>query len=185
MKPHLQGDPLGTIDLDCALGPFRLTGRLDLGRPAALVQYRYADVRAKDLLRAWVHHLSLGVGAGGRYAGRCVVLGRDRGYFLGPVPDGERLLAGLLDLYWKGLTMPLRFFPETAQVYVAGLLKGKTEEEAIRAAVRVWGGDHGYPEGQDPYVRLCFGESDPLDVEFRELAGTILRPLLEQAVEER
>jgi exodeoxyribonuclease V gamma subunit len=185
VKPHLQGEPLGTIDLDCALGPFRLMGRLDLGRPAALVQYRYADIRAKDLLRAWVHHLSLGIGAGDRYPGRCVVLGRDRGYSLGPVPDGERLLAGLLDLYWRGLTMPLRFFPETARVYVAGLLKGKTDEEAHKAAVRLWGADRGYPEGKDPYVRLCFGEPEPLDAEFRELAGAILRPLLELAVEER
>jgi hypothetical protein len=82
--------------------------------------------------------------------------------------------------------MPLRFFPETARVYVAGLLKGKTDEEAHKAAVRLWGADRGYPEGKDPYVRLCFGgEPEPLDAEFRELAGAILRPLLELAVEER
>src|SRR5690606_13456074 len=77
LKPHLRGEPLGAVDLDRTLGPFRLTGRLELGRPAALVHYRYADVRAKDLLRAWIHHLSLGAGAGERYPGRCVVLGKD------------------------------------------------------------------------------------------------------------
>ena len=184
VKPHLQGDPLGPVDLDCELGPFRVTGRLEIGRPAALVQYRYADIRAKDLLRAWIHHLCLGIGAGDRYPGRCVVVGRDRGYTLGPVPDGEQLLWGLLEIYWRGMTMPLRFFPETARVYVANLLKGKTGEEALKAASRTWGADRGYAEGRDPYFQFCFGGPDPLDGEFRELAGAILGPLLERAVEE-
>jgi len=185
VKPHLRGEPLGTIDLDCTLGPFRITGRLDLGMPAALVQYRYADVRAKDLLRAWIHHLCLGIGTEGRYPGRCVLLGKDRRYSLGPVRDGERLLVGLLEIYWRGMTMPLRFFPETARVYIASLLRGKTEEEALKAAGRTWSSDRGYSEGQDPYFHFCFGEADPLDGEFRELADAVLRPLLELAVEER
>jgi exodeoxyribonuclease V gamma subunit len=185
VKPHLRGEPLGTIDLDCTLGPFRITGRLDLGMPAALVQYRYADVRAKDLLRAWIHHLCLGIGTEGRYPGRCVLLGKDRRYSLGPVRDGERLLAGLLEVYWRGMTMPLRLFPETARAYIASLLRGKTEEEALKAAGRTWSSDRGYSEGRDPYFHFCFGEADPLDGEFRELADAVLRPLLESAVEER
>ena len=185
LKPHLRGEPLGAVDLDRELGPFRLTGRLELGRPGALVQYRYADVRAKDLLRAWIHHLSLAEAAGGRYPGRCVVLGRDRGYALGPVGDGERLLRDLLETYWRGLTMPLPFFPETARVYVANLLRGKTAEEALRAAGRTWASERGHAEGQDPYFRFCFGEADALGGEFRELAEAVLRPLLEKAEEVR
>ncbi len=183
LKPHLKGEPLGPIDLDLTLGPFRLTGRLQLGMPAALVHYRYADIRAKDLLRAWVHHLSLGIGAGDRYPGRCVVLGKDREYSLGPVRDGERLLLGLLEIYWRGLTTPLHFFPETARVYIGNLLKGKTGEDALRAASGTWMSQYGRPEGMDPYFRYCFGEADPLGEEFRELAEAVLRPLLELAVE--
>ena len=183
LKPHLRGEPLGAVDLDRTLGPFRLTGRLELGRPAALVQYRYADLRAKDLLRAWIHHLSLGAGAGERYPGRCVVLGKDRGYALGPVDDGERLLAGLLETYWRGLTMPLPFFPETARVYVANLLRGKAGEDALRAAGRTWASERGHAEGQDPYFRFCFDGADALGGEFRELAEAVLRPLFESAEE--
>jgi exodeoxyribonuclease V gamma subunit len=186
VRPHLQGEPLGAIDLDRTLGPFRLTGRLPLGMPAGLVHYRFARVRSKDLLRAWIHHLSLGVGAGERYPGRCVVLGREEGYALGPVEDGERLLTELLEAYWRGLAMPLPFFPETARVYVARLLKGKTDEEALREAGRTWASDRGYAEGQDPYLRFCFGGgTDALGGGFRELAGAILRPLLEHAEEVR
>jgi len=185
LKPHLQGEPLGAVDLDRTLGPFRLTGRLPLGLPAGLVHYRYADVRAKDLLRGWIHHLALGAGAGDRYPGRCVVLGRDGGWLLGPVADGERLLLELLEIYWRGLAAPLPFFPETARVYIGSLLKGKTEGDALKAAARVWASDRGYAEGQDPYFRFCFEGTDPLGDEFRELAGAVLGPLLERAEEVR
>ncbi|MBK7552082.1 MAG: exodeoxyribonuclease V subunit gamma [Syntrophaceae bacterium] len=186
VRPHLRGEPLGTIDLDCALGPFRLTGRLPLGMPSGLVHYRFAAVRSRDLLRAWIHHLALGAGAGERYPGRCVVLGREEGYAFGPVEGRERLLEDLLETYWCGLTMPLPFFPETARVYVSRLLKGKTGDEALRDAGRTWAPERGYAEGQDPYFRFCFGGGkEALDDRFRELAGAILGPLLEHAGEVR
>jgi exodeoxyribonuclease V gamma subunit len=183
LRPHIEGEPLGAIDLDRALGPFRLTGRLQLGKTSALVHYRYADIKAKDLLRAWIHHLSLAIGGGDRYPGRCVLMGKDTGYVFGPVGDAEGLLIGLLEIYWRGLMMPLRFFPETARAYIENLLKGKTSEDALKHAKQVWAPYRGYSERQDPYFQFCFGEADPLDGEFRELAGAVLRPLLESAVE--
>ena len=183
LRPHLLGEPLGAIDLDRTLGPFRLTGRLQLGMPAALVHYRYADIKAKDLLRAWIHHLSLAIGGGDRYPGRCVLMGKDAGYVFGPVGDAEGVLFGLLEIYWRGLMMPLRFFPETARVYIENILKGKNGEDALKHARQAWAPYRGYSERQDPYFQFCFGESDPLDGEFVELATAILKPLLERAGE--
>ena len=176
LRPHLKGEPLGAVDLDCALGPFRLTGRLPLGLPSALVHYRYASIKAKDLLRSWIHHLALSAGGSGRYPGRCVIIGQDRGYVLGPVADAESILLGLLEIYWRGLTRPLHFFPDTARAYAEALRKGRTEEEALRAARSKWSTDFGFAEGDDPYYRLCFGEGDPIDSEFAELAEAILQP---------
>jgi exodeoxyribonuclease V gamma subunit len=183
LRPHLQGEPIGAIDLDRTLGPFRLTGRLQLGMPAALVHYRYADIKAKDLLRAWIHHLSLNIGGGDRYPGRCVLMGKDTGYVFGPVGDAEGVLLSLLEIYWRGLMMPLRFFPETARAYIENLLKGKTGEDALKCARQAWAPYRGYSERQDPYFQFCFGDADPLDGEFRELADAVLRPLFELAVE--
>ncbi len=184
LRPHLLGEPLGAVDLDCALGPFRLTGRLSLGLPSALVHYRYASIKAKDLLRSWIHHLALSAGGSSRYPGRCVIIGQDRGYVLGPVADAEGILLGLLEIYWRGLTRPLHFFPDSARAYAEALRKGRTEEEALRAARSKWSTDFGFAEGDDPYYRLCFGEGDPIDSKFAELAGAILLPLLERAGEE-
>jgi exonuclease V gamma subunit len=110
-------------------------------------------------------------------------MGKDAGYVFGPVGDAEGVLLGLLENYWRGLTMPLRFFPETARAYMVTLLKGKTEEDALKHAKQQWAPYRGYAERQDPYFQFCFDEADPLDGEFRELAGAVLRPLLESAVE--
>ena len=184
LRPHLTGEPLGAVDLDCALGPFRLTGRLQLGSTSALVHYRYASIKAKDLLRSWIHHLALSARGSGRYPGRCVIIGQDGGYVLGPVADAESILLGLLEIYWRGLTRPLHFFPDTARAYAEALRKGRTQEEALRAARSKWSTDYGFAEGDDPYYRMCFDGQDPLDGEFAELATAILKPLLERAGEE-
>jgi exodeoxyribonuclease V gamma subunit len=75
------------------------------------------------------------------------------------------MLARMLSRYWQGLTMPLKFFPKSSLAY---LHKGSFE-----AAHKVWKhGDH--PESGDPYYRLVFGGSDPLDAEFAEIAADIL-----------
>jgi len=88
-------------------------------------------------------------------------------------------------MYWRGLTAPLPFFPETARAYIASLRKEKSDAEALKAAGRVWAPDRGYAEGQDPYFSFCFDGPDPLGDDFRELAAAVLGPLLEQAVEVR
>jgi len=178
LEPHRRGESLGLIDFDQALGPFRLTGRLPLGFPAALVYYRYADIKAKDLLRAWIHHLCLVIAGPECYPGRCVIVGKDKGYVLGSPGDAQGALLNLLEMYWRGMRMPLHFFPETAWDYVGRLLKGKAPEDALESARSKWLSQYGVPEGQDPYYRLCFGKADPLDGEFRELADAIMRPLL-------
>jgi exodeoxyribonuclease V gamma subunit len=179
LRPHLTGESLGAVDLDLALGSFRLTGRIDGGLPAALVHYRFASVRTKDLLRAWIHHLVLSLGGAGRYSGRCVLFGQDAEHVFGPVEGAEGILRGLLDHDWTGLKKPLHFFPETSRAYTEALRKGKTEEEARKVARNTWSSDYGFAERDDPYYRLCFGEEDPLDVEFQDLAELVLRPVLE------
>ncbi|MCK7504877.1 MAG: exodeoxyribonuclease V subunit gamma [Desulfobacterales bacterium] len=147
LRPHLTGEPLGAVDLDCALGPFRLTGRLQLGSTSALVHYRYASIKAKDLLRSWIHHLALSARGSGRYPGRCVIIGQDGGYVLEPVADAESILLGLLEIYWRGLTRPLHFFPDTARAYAEALRKGRTQR----------GSPESRPQQMDDGLRLCRG----------------------------
>jgi hypothetical protein len=37
---------------------------------------------------------------------------------------------------------------------------------------------HSAPEREDPYIQLCFGEADPFDESFAQLAREIFNPIL-------
>jgi exodeoxyribonuclease V gamma subunit len=86
----------------------------------------------------------------------------------------------LLEIYGKGLKAPLPFFPETSLAYAEALSGGKrSEADALRKAENTWmGNERQRGEGDDPYFRLCFGTSSPLDKEFRETALAVFGPLL-------
>jgi exodeoxyribonuclease V gamma subunit len=101
-----------------------------------------------------------------------------------PLPQAPELLASLLDLYWKGLAKPLRFFPQTAWAYADAALKqegGRSRQEPIAVARVKWEGHPftGAPdECEDPYFDLCFRNTDPLDDEFEQTARAVFEPLL-------
>jgi exodeoxyribonuclease V gamma subunit len=92
-------------------------------------------------------------------------------------------LTGILEKYWQGLRKPSAFFPQTSFEYGQSILeKGLDQEEALLKAGEKWVGNDFQPgsgEGQDPYYERCFGETDPLDQEFQDLAVEIFGPLLE------
>ena len=185
LRPHLKGEPLGAVDLDCALGPFRLTGRLQLGLPSALVHYRYASIKAKDLLRSWIHHLALSAGGSGRYPGRCVIIGQDRGYVLGPVADAESILLGLLEIYWQRAHEA----PALLSRYRAGLHGDPSQGKDRRGSPESRGQDvvvglRILPRGMTPTTGCVLTRQDPLDASSWSLPTAILKPLLERAGEE-
>ena len=99
-------------------------------------------------------------------------------------PDAPELLAGLLDLYWKGLTRPLKFFPQTAWAYAEAALKqeaGESKQDPIGVARLSWEGNpfSEVPgECEDAYFDLCFRNVDPLDEEFQQTARAVFEPLL-------
>ena len=102
-----------------------------------------------------------------------------------PVEDSETLLKTLLDLYWAGLKKPLHFFPGAAWEYVRMILeKEKQPEIALKQAHAEWvGSDYRRGECEDLYYQLCFGTTDPLDEEFRQVACKIYEPILQNSGE--
>ncbi|MDZ7697407.1 MAG: exodeoxyribonuclease V subunit gamma [Deltaproteobacteria bacterium] len=178
--------------LDAALdvGGFRLTGRLHNIYPGHLFQHRYAVIKARDRLRIWVHHLVLNAAAGTGYPCNSVLAGlkkrtRERVWWACEYGALEpqralRILDALLRVYWEGLIRPLHFFPDSAYRYARDLLeKGKSAQEALDAAKRIWtGSDFSRGEGDDPHYRLCFRETDPLDAAFEAVSEEVFGPLL-------
>jgi exodeoxyribonuclease V gamma subunit len=83
----------------------------------------------------------------------------------------------LLNIYWEGLRKPLHFFPESSLAYAEQTAKGTGPEKAMRTAQSKWNAFE-YSEKEDSYYNLCFGQIDPLDAEFRELARAVFEPML-------
>ena len=114
--------------------------------------------------------------------------------------DAAALLRQLLDIYWQGLSQPLRFFPSSALAFAEADIKRQqkqaraaqsaaTKKPAKPAATTSpldkaraeWEGSD-FPkrdgEREDVSFDLCFRNVDPLDGEFAQLALTVFTPIL-------
>lgn len=165
--------PLAPLDLDLEVGGYRLTGRLDRIWPCGMIRYRCATTKAKDLVSAWIEHLALNGAAAEGYPLQSSLLMTDGCTDFKPVADAAELLGTLLDLYWQGLTMPLRFYPESAREYAK-----KGEWNLGRARARWEPAYDREGEGDDPHFRLCFRDADPFTVDFERAARLVMEPLL-------
>lgn len=164
---------LARIEFDLPLAGFRLTGCLDNIWPERMVRYRCAKVKAKDRLQVWLEHLLLNALQPEGYPRETVLVMADGTTSFRPVEDAAAILITLLEHYWQGLRLPLRFFPVSSMEYAHKL------EWKLERAIRAWeGGFKAKGEGEDPAFRLCFGESAPFDDEFQRIARSVLEPLL-------
>ena len=171
---------LEALDINLAFGEFRLTGRLTGMTLTGRVGYRLASMKANDVLNLWLHHLALNAMAPEGAVLQSYWVAEDKDVILEPVKNPELLLRALLDLYWQGTRRLLHFFPKSALAYVEKLQRGKTGEEALRAARLVWEGS-GYqsfpPESANTYYQLAFQDIDPLDVAFIDVAQMVFIPV--------
>jgi exodeoxyribonuclease V gamma subunit len=164
--------PLLAVDL-----PFVLQGEdwavatlLTERREAGLVLHRYDDTRASDYLAAWLTHLVAAAASPDPTETRWI--SRDGSFRFTPCNDAQSILESLLQLYRRGLSEPIHFFPKSAWKYIqSGRDLGKA-----RAA---WHPTYGGARGEDKHeaYRLALrGIGDPLDADFIACAETVFGP---------
>jgi exodeoxyribonuclease V gamma subunit len=157
---------------DEALGSFRITGKLDGIHGERKISYRCAKLKAKDEIRCWIEHLALNAFAPEGYPRESLLIMTDAARGFGPVAEARELLATLLEAFWQGLQLPLRFFPVSSLEFAASGLLGNARGK--------WESGFFPGEGEDPHFRLCFGQDpDPLGGDFSELAQRLLGPLVQ------
>ena len=186
-RPYLCDPAPEPWDVAIHLSGLALVGRLDRIYGGRLVYWRYAALKARDWLRAWIYHLAAQCADTG-LSKPTILIGlaekkkqrQQTGVQFGAVRDPKGTLEGLLEIYQAGLTQAIPFFPETSWAYARRFLNDSTgSNAALKAADRVWRGSrHSRGEGEDPYYRLCFGGVDPLDGVFEDLAIAVFEPLL-------
>jgi len=181
LASYRKGNSLEPLEADLQLGDLRLTGRIENIYGNGLLQFRYADVKPKDRLKIWVCHLMLNEIRKQTYPCNSILACKDEDYRYVQVSESGSLLEELLRVYRQGLSEPIHFFPRSSLAYAEALYRKKKEPgEAIDAARKEWEGSDfgGMAECKDPYFRLCFGHTDPLDETFEELARIIFEPMM-------
>jgi len=161
---------LDPLQIDVVIGDYRVSGSLAGIWPDHLLRSRCAKRSGRDQMRLWIEHLFLNLMRIKGYPCTSVLVTTDGTLRLLPVSESEAYLRLLLDFYWSGLRQPLKFFPRSSFAY------GRKWD--LGSARNAWRGDH-YPECDDPYYQLCFGDSDPLDSDFQRVTQTLLEPFLQ------
>ena len=184
LRPHLGDGYVAPVQVDHTLGEFRLTGEVRRLTINGSLHYRCTSIKAKDVLRFWIQHLVVNTACPGGTPRGGVLLGREEAFKALPLGDAPEILARLLELYWRGLKRPLKFFPQTARAYVEAALKresGESRQDPTGVARGSWEGNSFTKvpgECEDPYFDLCFRNVDALDEEFQQTARAVFEPLL-------
>jgi exonuclease V gamma subunit len=180
-------------ELDLVLGDFRVVGRFPHVTSKALLAYRPSQITPKDRMRTWVRHVAWCATATAGYPRHSVLVGEQARVQMPGALEYQPLetkaargvLAELLELYWRGLREPLRFFPKTSLKFAEidlnnGERGPETWRDSLGKARGEWETDR-FKEGEqdDDYFKICFHQFDPLDGDFIALAQQIGGPLLE------
>jgi exodeoxyribonuclease V gamma subunit len=182
VRKQIEGMESASLEVEAALNGLLVQGRIDGIYPRFLVQYRYARAKAKDHMSLWIKHLFFNLSENHEGSGESMLVASDGTWKYRPIDSPEKILEQMADLFLTGLEKPLPFFPETSLVYARLILDGKKREAyALEKARERWLGNEFLPgtgEREDDYYHLCFGNTDPLDEAFRNLAVEIYASLL-------
>jgi len=175
-----RGEALPPLDIDLKLPGGRIIGRIASLRGERLVRYRYTKLKAKDQLRLWVEHLALNCANACGYPLDSTFIASDCAIHLPPIEECREYLDGLLELYRKGMSYPVKFFPETSLEYAKKARDPKKAARALGDARGKWHGSEFFPgEGKDQHCRRLFGDDEPpLDGDFTATALSVWEPLL-------
>jgi exodeoxyribonuclease V gamma subunit len=186
LRAQLPAQAIPPLDLELVLGEFRVTGRIAGRNATGPLLYRCANLKPKDILRAWLLHLA--VHAAQPAGATTTLVGEDGLREYSTPPDAQALLKALLDLYWQGLSAPLKFFPNTALAFAEADAKGrqkkpsKASKPPLEKAREAWeGSEYNQRDGEqeEAHIALCFRDADPLDEEFMALARRVFGPILQ------
>jgi exodeoxyribonuclease V gamma subunit len=179
----IRGRELKSKHVTLSIGDYTVSGQIDNVGPMGLVQYRYAAIKPKDVIRSWISHLvlnSLSGTAGPEDGVSTFYAGREGIYKFAPAAESLSYLEKLLELYWQGITEPLYFFPQASFAFAREIHKNKNEADALHKAAIAWEGNNFNKKGEknDPYNLLCCKHMDLANPLFTEQAKTVFLPAL-------
>ncbi len=184
LAPYLETLAAEPAHIDRRIGEFHLTGVISNIGADHLFYWRNGSFRAKDRIEVRLSQLAWM--AAGNEPLPATVLHLERGAASvatldAPDPNAESI-GNWMEAWWRGLSTPLRFFPESSLACAEQLAKG-AEGKAISAARLKWRGHYRQTapsESENPHNRLVWNldeEDDPFSEEFAGLAKALLAPM--------
>ncbi len=171
IRPRME-PALPAREIALTIDGIRLHGEIHGLSVDGCTRYRGAKLRGEDRVALWLPHLALGA-VGLPLASVHIAL--DGQLTLAPMVEGAATqLTNLVELYHRGQREPLPFFPNSAWAYAVSMAKDGDDAVAIKAALKIWRAH----EGKKPEYRSAFRRPEPLDDDFRTLAGMIYGPLI-------
>lgn len=125
------GLPIGDIPVDLKIGQYRLTGTLTNLYLNGSLFFRYANLKGKDFITAWLHHLL--INQLGQQATH-LISADDRLHFDANLSN-EDYLPPLIDIYRRGRRQPDAFFVEAALAYLKQAANLKSKKPPLDAAI--------------------------------------------------
>ena len=185
INDHIKNDRFEDRDVAFNIADFRISDRITGGHECGVSKIIYAKSKPKYLLNTWIYHLIVCVLLKDENRVRSLLICKDTAWEFAKVFNAADILKNLFELYWKGLSEPLHFFPEASFEYAVNILrKHRTTHEALIAGRRKWeGNEFSRGESKDPYYELCFDKYDPLDEDFEKASMIIFEPLLKHCSE--
>jgi exodeoxyribonuclease V gamma subunit len=159
VEPLLR-QPVEPAEVNLTVDGVRLTGRLTSLCRCGRVTFRPANLKAKDRLQLWIHHLALLLLQPEGVEPCSVHVGKDSTVRLEEVRDPQAELAALISHFYEGLNQPLHFYPESSRAWA----KGTSVSAAWRSSYNRKG------EGDDPAYEIGLRGHAPFDRQFEELA---------------
>lgn len=175
--------PKPAVIKELTFNGFELHGEMHDVYSFGFLQYRYAELKAKDFLSAWIKHLFLNT----YHLSESSLIGlKNKQYHCHEFKPllshdiAKQYLEELLMYYWRGLSFPLSFLPEISFNYISNLQE-KIPQEALNAAYSAWEKESGneFTENTDPYYLQCFKNREIFDDDFVKISQAIYTPLFE------
>lgn len=131
IKDKNPGDPINDLSVDINIKQYRLIGKLGNLYQNASLFYRYADLKGKDFVCAWLHHLLMNQ----LQAQSTYLLSTDEDLLF--LPEDCRLddLQRFIDIYRLGQQQPDAFFVEAALTYTRQAYKLENSRQATKSAL--------------------------------------------------
>ncbi len=176
LLPFIENSKLDDLEIDLKIGGFTLQGWLTSITPKGRTRYRLAKYKAdSDHIPLSIEHLVFNALAPDHCEHTSVHIAENKTITLEPiVGSAQAKLEKLLNYYWQGLSMPLKFFPNSAYEYIEMLNKNKPAEEALKKALGIWDGNNKVAgESNNPYHQILYSTSSALDDHFIEISEAV------------